>query len=65
MDKKFNFNLGDYVCDKCGGTGRMTKPNYRYHNKYGVGQVKIKCDRCDGTGKLDWIERVKGQKTKK
>jgi DnaJ-class molecular chaperone len=65
MKEKFNFDLADYVCDKCGGTGKMTKPNYRYHSKWGVGIRKIICDQCNGTGRLDWIENVKKQKTKR
>ena len=46
------------ICDKCGGVGSVIA-KYNYYRKT---HTRSQCPKCKGTGRLDWIERIIGEK---
>ena len=60
MTEKFNLEENEYICDKCGGTGRVN--NFNPYHPYYSHRRKVFCPMCQGTGKLDWIENIVGKK---
>ncbi len=61
MKEQFNLEEGEYICDKCGGTGRINNHN-PYHSFPHSRSRTVFCPMCQGTGKLDWIENIVGKK---
>lgn len=52
-----NEELGEMICDKCGGEGAII------HNKIEV--MDYMCPKCKGRGRVDWVENITGVKKRK
>lgn len=51
--------LGEMICDKCNGEGRV-----RYSDEVYISSSYL-CSKCRGKGKVDWVENILGVKLPK
>jgi len=57
---EINEDLGEVLCDECGGRGWKHGEMVEYSTMQPG--VTASCKKCRGTGKLDWIERIVGKR---
>jgi len=62
--KRFVFlKKGEDFCDKCKGSGLVTRSRSKRNNIHGSTVNTLVCSKCLGSGKLDWLEKAVGKKS--